>query len=110
MDDAEQLPSPVALVMCVYVRQREVKKDDVTLHLSILLKYLTYSLFLLSLSCRSSSQVLQVLCVLSSSDELPWRDGARVLSLEEVLLHLLTLAQNSAHRSVKRTTVYKRWT
>uniref|UniRef100_I3J4G4 tRNA (32-2'-O)-methyltransferase regulator THADA n=1 Tax=Oreochromis niloticus TaxID=8128 RepID=I3J4G4_ORENI len=43
------------------------------------------------------AKVLQVLCVLSSSDELPWRDGARVLSLEEVLLHLLTLAQNSAH-------------
>ncbi|XP_004554638.3 thyroid adenoma-associated protein [Maylandia zebra] len=43
------------------------------------------------------AKVLQVLCVLSSSDELPWKDGARVLSLEEVLLHLLTLAQNSAH-------------
>lgn len=87
-----------------------MKKDDLMTSVCILLKYLTYSLFLLSLSCRSSSQVLQVLCVLSSSDELPWKDGARVLSLEEVLLHLLTLAQNSAHRSVKRTTVYKRWT
>uniref|UniRef100_A0A3B4T4H6 tRNA (32-2'-O)-methyltransferase regulator THADA n=1 Tax=Seriola dumerili TaxID=41447 RepID=A0A3B4T4H6_SERDU len=41
----------------------------------------------------------KVLCVLSSSGELLWRDGAKMLSQEEVLLHLLTLAQNSVHRS-----------
>ncbi|XP_027133458.1 thyroid adenoma-associated protein [Larimichthys crocea] len=43
------------------------------------------------------AKVLTVLCVLSSSDELHWRDGVKILSHEEVLLHLLTLAQNSAH-------------
>ncbi|XP_062257166.1 thyroid adenoma-associated protein isoform X1 [Platichthys flesus] len=43
------------------------------------------------------AKVLQVLCVFSSSGELLWRDGAQTLSQEEVLLHLLTLAQNSVH-------------
>ncbi|KAG7511599.1 thyroid adenoma-associated protein [Solea senegalensis] len=43
------------------------------------------------------AKVLQVLCVLSSSGELLWRDGAQTLSQEEVLMHLLTLAQNSVH-------------
>ncbi|XP_037638453.1 thyroid adenoma-associated protein [Sebastes umbrosus] len=43
------------------------------------------------------AKVLSVLCVLSSSGELGWRDGDKVLSQEEVLLHLLALAQNSAH-------------
>lgn len=43
------------------------------------------------------AKVLTVLCVLSSSNELHWRDGVKILSHEEVLLHLLTLAQNSAH-------------
>uniref|UniRef100_A0A3B4WC26 tRNA (32-2'-O)-methyltransferase regulator THADA n=1 Tax=Seriola lalandi dorsalis TaxID=1841481 RepID=A0A3B4WC26_SERLL len=48
---------------------------------------------------QSLAKVLQVLCVMSSSGELLWRDGAKMLSQEEVLLHLLTLAQNSVHRS-----------
>ncbi|KAK2823947.1 hypothetical protein Q5P01_021122 [Channa striata] len=43
------------------------------------------------------AKVLQVLCVLCSSGELPWRDGAKILSKEEVLLHLLTLVQNSVY-------------
>ncbi|XP_059214737.1 thyroid adenoma-associated protein [Centropristis striata] len=43
------------------------------------------------------AKVLSVLCVLSSSGELGWRDGVKVLSQEEVLLHLLALAQDSAH-------------
>ncbi|XP_056250646.1 thyroid adenoma-associated protein isoform X1 [Seriola aureovittata] len=46
---------------------------------------------------QSLAKVLQVLCVMSSSGELLWRDGAKMLSQEEVLLHLLTLAQNSVH-------------
>ncbi|XP_049457282.1 thyroid adenoma-associated protein [Epinephelus fuscoguttatus] len=43
------------------------------------------------------AKVLTVLCVLSSSSELDWRDGVNTLSQEEVLLHLLALAQNSTH-------------
>ncbi|KAI3362945.1 hypothetical protein L3Q82_011619 [Scortum barcoo] len=43
------------------------------------------------------AKVLTVLCVLSSDGELQWRDGVKVLSQEEVLLHLLALAQSSAH-------------
>ncbi|XP_042358035.1 thyroid adenoma-associated protein [Plectropomus leopardus] len=43
------------------------------------------------------AKVLTLLCVLSSSGELQWRDGVKILSQEEVLLHLLALAQNSAH-------------
>ncbi|XP_067385468.1 thyroid adenoma-associated protein isoform X2 [Channa argus] len=43
------------------------------------------------------AKVLQVLSVLCSSGELQWRDGAKILSKEEVLLHLLTLAQNFVH-------------
>uniref|UniRef100_UPI0037E7F30F thyroid adenoma-associated protein n=1 Tax=Semicossyphus pulcher TaxID=241346 RepID=UPI0037E7F30F len=43
------------------------------------------------------AKVLSVLCVLSSSGELEWRDGAQVVSQEEVLLHLLVLTQRSAH-------------
>ncbi|XP_040906443.1 thyroid adenoma-associated protein [Toxotes jaculatrix] len=43
------------------------------------------------------AKVLQLLCVLSSSGELVWRDCAKVLAQDEVLLHLLTLAQNSVH-------------
>ncbi|XP_069001377.1 thyroid adenoma-associated protein [Embiotoca jacksoni] len=43
------------------------------------------------------AKVLQALCVLSSNRELLWRDGAKILSQEEVLLNLLTLAQTSAH-------------
>ena len=43
-----------------------------------------------------------MLCVLSSGAELQWRDGVQVLSQEEVLLHLLSLAQKSAHRSEKK--------
>ncbi|CAB1443905.1 unnamed protein product, partial [Pleuronectes platessa] len=46
---------------------------------------------------QCQAKVLQVLCVFSSSGELLWRDGAQTLSQEEVLLHLLTLAQNSVH-------------
>lgn len=38
-----------------------------------------------------------MLSVLTSSSELLWRDGVRILSKEEVLLHLLSLAQNSVH-------------
>ncbi len=49
----------------------------------------------------SSSQVLAVVCMLSSSGELQWRDGVKILSQEEVLLHLLALAQKSAHRLEK---------
>uniref|UniRef100_A0A7N6FJ83 tRNA (32-2'-O)-methyltransferase regulator THADA n=1 Tax=Anabas testudineus TaxID=64144 RepID=A0A7N6FJ83_ANATE len=45
------------------------------------------------------AKVLQVLCVLCSSGELLWRDGASVLSQVDVLLNLLSLAQSSAHRS-----------
>ncbi|XP_036980256.1 thyroid adenoma-associated protein isoform X2 [Acanthopagrus latus] len=43
------------------------------------------------------AKVLSVLCVLSSSWELRWRDGVQALSQEGVLLHLLALAQKSAH-------------
>ncbi|XP_026211398.1 thyroid adenoma-associated protein [Anabas testudineus] len=43
------------------------------------------------------AKVLQVLCVLCSSGELLWRDGASVLSQVDVLLNLLSLAQSSAH-------------
>ncbi|XP_076016993.1 thyroid adenoma-associated protein [Genypterus blacodes] len=43
------------------------------------------------------AKVLQVLCVLSSGGELQWKDGVLVLSQEEVLRHLLTLAENSVH-------------
>lgn len=43
------------------------------------------------------AKVLMVLSVLSSSGELQWRDGVKVLSQEEVLLHLLALAQKSTH-------------
>ncbi|XP_072247562.1 thyroid adenoma-associated protein [Leuresthes tenuis] len=39
----------------------------------------------------------KVLQVLSSCSVLLWRDDAKVLSQKEVLLHLLTLTQNSAH-------------
>ncbi|MEQ2208771.1 hypothetical protein XENOCAPTIV_013992, partial [Xenoophorus captivus] len=42
--------------------------------------------------------VLQVLCVLSSRGELSWKNGAKTLSQKEVLMHLLTLAQNFTHR------------
>uniref|UniRef100_A0A3Q3F2S4 tRNA (32-2'-O)-methyltransferase regulator THADA n=1 Tax=Labrus bergylta TaxID=56723 RepID=A0A3Q3F2S4_9LABR len=45
------------------------------------------------------AKALSVLCVLSSSGELMWRDGAQIVSQEAVLLHLLTLTQRSAHRS-----------
>uniref|UniRef100_A0A8C4DGL9 tRNA (32-2'-O)-methyltransferase regulator THADA n=1 Tax=Dicentrarchus labrax TaxID=13489 RepID=A0A8C4DGL9_DICLA len=50
------------------------------------------------------AKVLTVLSVLSSSGELQWRDGVKILSQEEVLLHLLALAHNSAHRSEKTHT------
>ncbi|XP_065815241.1 thyroid adenoma-associated protein isoform X1 [Labrus bergylta] len=43
------------------------------------------------------AKALSVLCVLSSSGELMWRDGAQIVSQEAVLLHLLTLTQRSAH-------------
>ncbi|XP_034537474.1 thyroid adenoma-associated protein [Notolabrus celidotus] len=43
------------------------------------------------------AKVLDVLSVLSSSGGLQWRDGARVVSQEEVLVHLLALTQGSAH-------------
>lgn len=43
------------------------------------------------------AKVLAVLCMLSSSGELQWRDGVKILSQEEVLLHLLVLSQKSAH-------------
>uniref|UniRef100_A0A096M256 THADA armadillo repeat containing n=1 Tax=Poecilia formosa TaxID=48698 RepID=A0A096M256_POEFO len=43
------------------------------------------------------AKVLQVLCVLGSSSELLWKDGAKTLSQEEVLIHLLTLAENFTH-------------
>lgn len=58
-------------------------------------------LFVCVSASPSSFQVLTVLCVLSSSGELQWGDGVKILSQEEVLLHLLALAQNSAHRSEK---------
>nr|XP_046258832.1 thyroid adenoma-associated protein isoform X2 [Scatophagus argus] len=43
------------------------------------------------------AKVLTVLCVLSSSSELQWKDGVQILSQEEVLLHLLDMAQKSAY-------------
>ncbi|KAF7650134.1 hypothetical protein LDENG_00130920, partial [Lucifuga dentata] len=43
------------------------------------------------------AKVLQVLCVLSSSNELQWRDGVQILSQEEILLHLLNVAEHSVH-------------
>ncbi|KAM7408173.1 hypothetical protein PAMA_002048 [Pampus argenteus] len=43
------------------------------------------------------AKVLQVLCVLSSSSELLWRDGTHILSKDEVLVHVLALAHNSVH-------------
>ncbi|MEQ2177194.1 hypothetical protein GOODEAATRI_001245 [Goodea atripinnis] len=45
------------------------------------------------------AKVLQVLCVLSSRGELSWKNGAKTLSQKEVLMHLLTLAQNFTHSS-----------
>uniref|UniRef100_A0A3Q3IWU0 tRNA (32-2'-O)-methyltransferase regulator THADA n=1 Tax=Monopterus albus TaxID=43700 RepID=A0A3Q3IWU0_MONAL len=45
------------------------------------------------------AKVLRVLCVLGSSGELLWRHGTKVLSQEEVLQHLITLAQSCVHRS-----------
>jgi len=80
--------SPVALSVC----GMEVNNSD-CIHIFLLL--LTVSLSL------SSSQVLSVLCVLSTTTELPWSDGVKMLSQEELLLHLLALAQNSTHRSEK---------
>uniref|UniRef100_A0A3Q3LPG0 tRNA (32-2'-O)-methyltransferase regulator THADA n=1 Tax=Mastacembelus armatus TaxID=205130 RepID=A0A3Q3LPG0_9TELE len=46
------------------------------------------------------AKVLQVLCVLGSNGELPWRDCSKVLSQEEALLPLLTLAQNSVYSTL----------
>lgn len=43
------------------------------------------------------AKALEALCVLSSSGPIVWQDGARLLSREEVLQHLLSLAQTSAH-------------
>ncbi|KAK5614862.1 hypothetical protein CRENBAI_010849 [Crenichthys baileyi] len=43
------------------------------------------------------AKVLQVLCVLNSRGELSWKNGAKTLSQKEVLMHLLTLAQNFTH-------------
>ncbi|XP_070833382.1 thyroid adenoma-associated protein [Chaetodon trifascialis] len=43
------------------------------------------------------AKVLTVLCVLSSSGELQWRDGGKTLSQEDVLMHLLALAHKSVH-------------
>ncbi|KAM6915988.1 thyroid adenoma-associated protein [Xenentodon cancila] len=43
------------------------------------------------------AKVLRVMCVLSSSGELLWRDAGDTLSQKEVLLHLLSVAQSSAH-------------
>ncbi|XP_034080889.1 thyroid adenoma-associated protein isoform X3 [Gymnodraco acuticeps] len=43
------------------------------------------------------AKVLSVLCVLSTTTELSWSDGVKMLSQEELLLHLLALAQNSTH-------------
>ncbi|XP_043991776.1 thyroid adenoma-associated protein isoform X2 [Gambusia affinis] len=43
------------------------------------------------------AKVLQVLCVLGSSGELLWNDGAKTLSQKEILIHLLTLAENFTH-------------
>nr|XP_020479792.1 thyroid adenoma-associated protein isoform X2 [Monopterus albus] len=43
------------------------------------------------------AKVLRVLCVLGSSGELLWRHGTKVLSQEEVLQHLITLAQSCVH-------------
>ncbi|KAK5853649.1 hypothetical protein PBY51_014784 [Eleginops maclovinus] len=42
------------------------------------------------------AKVLSVLCMVSTNSELQWRDGVKMLSQEELLLHLLALAQNSA--------------
>uniref|UniRef100_A0A672GSU6 tRNA (32-2'-O)-methyltransferase regulator THADA n=1 Tax=Salarias fasciatus TaxID=181472 RepID=A0A672GSU6_SALFA len=47
------------------------------------------------------AKVLKALRLLSSGGELLWRDGVQVWSQQEVLQHLLTLAQNSTYRSVK---------
>lgn len=43
------------------------------------------------------AKVLEVLCALGSSGPILWRDGERLLSREEVLRRLLSLAQTSAH-------------
>uniref|UniRef100_A0A3Q2TPU4 tRNA (32-2'-O)-methyltransferase regulator THADA n=1 Tax=Fundulus heteroclitus TaxID=8078 RepID=A0A3Q2TPU4_FUNHE len=43
------------------------------------------------------AKVLQVLCMLSSKCELLWTDGAKTLSQKEVLMRLLTLAENFTH-------------
>lgn len=46
------------------------------------------------------TQVLAVLSTFNSVPELQWRHGSRRLSQQEVLLHLLALADGAAHRSV----------
>lgn len=74
----------------------EVKKSD---NINILFLLPLDSPFVSA--SASSPQVLSVLCVLSSSWELQWRDGVQALSQEEVLLHLLALTQKSAHRLEK---------
>ncbi|KAK5908110.1 hypothetical protein CgunFtcFv8_016195 [Champsocephalus gunnari] len=43
------------------------------------------------------AKVLSVLCVLSTTTALSWSGGVEMLSQEELLLHLLALAQNSTH-------------
>uniref|UniRef100_A0A8C5DWK7 tRNA (32-2'-O)-methyltransferase regulator THADA n=1 Tax=Gouania willdenowi TaxID=441366 RepID=A0A8C5DWK7_GOUWI len=43
------------------------------------------------------AKALQVLSLLSSSSDLLWRDGSRVLSQVEILEHFLMLAQTSTH-------------
>lgn len=40
-----------------------------------------------------------MLSALTSSGELRWKDGSQVLSQQQVLRHLLTVAQNSIYRS-----------
>ncbi|XP_041645448.1 thyroid adenoma-associated protein isoform X2 [Cheilinus undulatus] len=46
---------------------------------------------------QSLAKALSVLSALSCDGDLVWRDGAQIVSQEDVLLHLLTLTQRSAH-------------
>ncbi|XP_029030898.1 thyroid adenoma-associated protein [Betta splendens] len=75
--------------------EQEAKRRPQWLDEAVLSNLTSLALHETHLQCLA--KVLQVLFVLCSGDELLWMDGAKILSREEVLLHLLSLAQNSAH-------------
>lgn len=86
MDGIEQLPSLVTLYLfsnCINIL------------------FLTPLIISPCLRVCLCSQVLTVLSELSSTAELQWRDGVKVQSQEEALMHLLVLAEKSAYRLEK---------